>query len=423
MREDFLHYIWKNSDVVNTQYQADTGEVIKVIDEGIPNNDQGPDFLNAKIEIDGTLWAGTIEIHIDSADWYNHRHQDNPGYDNVILHVVDKITKPVKNSQGRAVPTIKLIYPNNLKEKYQLLINSNTPIRCAKELPDIDNFRIQFWISGLTIERIEQKTNLINQYLTCTSNNWNEAFYVGLARYFGMNVNAEPFEMLARSLPLLVISKHQQNIMQLEALLFGQAGLLPQEPKDEYSKKLVDEYKFLCHKYKLQPLDKHLWKFHRLRPMNFPTVRLSQFASLIHKSSHLFSKILESNTVEKLSKLFKCEASDYWQTHYQFGIESKKTKKAMGKGMIESLLINTIIPFIFIFGKKHSNEKLADKAMELLEALPAEKNKIISDWTELGFKCDNASISQSLIQLRKNYCDKRRCINCQIGHLILSKYE
>ncbi|MDA3779803.1 MAG: DUF2851 family protein, partial [Bacteroidales bacterium] len=348
MSEEFLHYIWQYRLFNNDVIKLSDGKIANIIDVGSHNTDAGPDFFNAKIKIGKTVWAGNVEVHIKASDWFKHNHQKNKAYDNVILHVVKENDTIVKNTQDREIPTIEIDFDNNLFLIYSDLVRSKLWIPCQNDLRLLDNFTINHWLSNLTIERLEEKSNKIEEILAKNKNNWEETFYQSIAKSFGLKVNAEPFEMLARSIPLIYLAKHKNSLFQLEALLFGQAGFLyDEELGDEYYESLKKEYYFLKRKFKLKALEKHLWKFLRLRPGNFPTIRIAQFAGLIYQSSALFSKIIEIKDVKELRKILNSKHSEYWERHYVFNKLSVNRKKNLGDLFINSIMINTIIPFLF----------------------------------------------------------------------------
>jgi hypothetical protein len=313
-------------------------------------------------------------------------------------------------------------YDKELQKKYNNLISVSTNIPCKDYLPKIERFEILQWLTKLMIERLEKRTDDILQLLNLTNNHWEEAFYIMLCRNLGFKVNAEPFEMLARSLPLNILAKHKSNLLQLEALLLGQAGFLSEAPVDDYSTQLTIEYGFLKKKYQLMPLEKHIWKFMRLRPANFPTVRIAQLASLINNSSSLFSKIIEAENIRQIEELFNASTSAYWNNHYTLGKTSPISLKKLSKESIDLLIINTIIPFLFVYGRERKISHLQDKAFQLAEAISAEKNSIIAEWKKYGVSASNAFESQALLQLHNNYCTKQRCLHCTIGHLYLTKF-
>jgi len=421
IKEEFLHYIWENKLFEEDSLSDTQGNKIEILETGLHNFDAGPDFFNAKIKIGETIWAGNIEIHINSSSWEKHKHHKDKAYDNVILHLVYKNDKDIFNTKGENVLTCELKFYENYLNKYNKLLKSENKIACYNFISKTDSFTLNSWLTNILIERIEQKTEYLKNILTYTNNNWEETFYISLAKAFGFKVNALPFELLAKSLPSILLAKNKSNIFQLEALLFGQAGMLnSSEHEDEYFLFLKKEYEFLKNKYKLKPIESHLWKFLRIRPVNFPTVRISQFAALIHKSTHLFSKILESNNINLIMQLFDIKANEYWDAHYTFGKSSRKKVKKLGKFAIENIMINTVIPIIFLYGQQKANNEIQDKAINFLENIKPEKNNITKKWEAIGLEVKNAYFSQSLIQLYNEYCIKRKCLNCRIGNKYIS---
>ena len=420
MNEEFLHYIW-SQELFSKNLVADTGESVEVITIGTHNRDSGPDFINARIKIDQTIWAGNIEIHIDSSHWEMHKHHTNAAYDNVILHVVDSFSNPVFSSNGRKIPTVVIQFEQELFAKYKELTEKQQPVPCHHDLNTVNDFLVNLWLDSLIIERLENKTEYIKSIFEHTKNNWEETFYIALARNFGFNTNALPFEMLAKSIPLKILSKYKINLQQLEALLFGQAGFFGVPCDDLYYTELQKEYTYFQKAHQLNPIENHLWKFLRLRPQNFPTIRIAQFASLVNHSQHLFSRTIDANDVKELIGLYQCQAGGYWEEHFNFGNKSNKAEKKLGKSSITGLFINTVIPFLFLYGKHLSNQKLQDKALSLLEQLPAEANHVVKDWSEAGIKAYNAYQSQALLQLTNEYCNKKNCLYCQIGNSIIQK--
>lgn len=418
MQEEFLHYLWKFRLFDNRELKTVEGESVDIIKCGEHNSDSGPDFFNAKIKIGKTLWAGNVEIHIRASDWEAHKHQHDKAYDNVILHVVYQADKELKRKNGETIPTLELKtrIPKHLYQKYLSFKSSSDWTPCGTQIKNIDSFTLNHWLDRLLVERLERKSNPILASLRQNKNNWEETFYQFLARNFGLKVNSEPFELLARALPLSVLAKHKDNLLQLEALLFGTAGLLEKEFNDDYPRQLQKEFKFLKQKFKLKPMDASLWKFMRLHPPNFPTIRIAQFANLIFRSTHLFSKILETKNI---ASFLECESSTYWLTHYRFDKLSPKRKKTLGNEAINNILINTIAPFIFVYGKQKNEETHIDSALELLEKTLPEKNSIISKWEELGVTAKSSYETQALLQLKNEYCTKKRCLECSIGAKLL----
>lgn len=415
MTEQFLQFIWKNKLFEQKTYAAHTGELVQIIHPGEQNFNAGPDFQCAKIRIADNLWAGNCEVHIKSSDWLKHHHQQDGAYDNVVLHVVLKNDTPVVVHSGRQIPTIEIEFDPQLEENYNQLLSADKWVACAPAPALIEHFYLSQWMTSLSIERLQQRHDDIVNHLKQSKFHWENTFYYFLAKGFGFKVNATPFELLAKSLPLEILAKHKNNLKQLEALLFGQSGLLEIQTNDDYSLELYKEYEFLKKKYQLSSIDSHLWKFLRLRPINFPTIRIAQFAALIHKSSALFSKVIEAKTIEELHSLLFSEPSEYWKTHYKFGNPSKALVKHMAEASLELLIVNTIIPFIFVYGKQKKLPDYSEKAINLLEELKPEKNSIIGKWVEMGIEPRNMMESQALLQLKKEYCDSKNCLNCTIG--------
>jgi len=415
--EEFLQYVWENRLFIEENLKTVNGEPIEIINVGKRNTDSGPDFFNARIKIDDTIWVGNIEIHKNSSDWVRHNHQNDKAYNNVILHVAENCDQPIFRSNGEEIPALLFRYPEQLKTNYQKLLDAKTWISCQNQFHKIDPIILQLGFNRLMIERLEDKTSEILSRLQANNNDWNATFYQMLARMFGFKVNSVPFEMLAKSLPIGILAKHKSSLFQLEALLFGNSGLLnDQLLGDDYYINLRNEYSFLYKKYQLKGIENHLWKFMRLRPGNFPTVRISQFAALIHRSHGLFSKITEIENIDELKQLFKVEASEYWNSHYSFNKEtSRNWVKELGPNSINTLIINVVISFLFVYGEKQNKEYLKNRSLEFLEQLPAEGNSIIEKWEQLGVVARSAFESQALLQLKNRYCERKKCLNCQIG--------
>jgi len=421
MKEIFLQFVWKYSLFKNENIIIE-GENIEIINPGTINNNAGPDFFNAKIKFGNTIWVGNIEIDIKTSNWYLHKHDKNEAFNNVILQIVyTKDKNIIYNQKGRIVPSIKININEKILKKYYELEKSTTWIACEKDFNKIDNFKLRMWLSTILVERLQVKSDYILQKLKNNNNDWSETFYQILASSFGFKVNKEPFEWLANSTPQKIIAKQKNNFKQIEALLFGQAGFLNENYEIEYLKELKKEYIFLKQKYQLKPIEKYLWKFLRLRPSNFPYIRISQFANLIFKSTSLFSKIIEIGNIEEIKKLFVIKTSSFWENHYTFEKESVEKEKKLGKQSIDIILINTIIPFLYVYGKATDNQEIKDRAILFLEKIKAENNKIIRNWKKFDIKVENAFYSQALIHLKNEYCNKKRCVNCAIGAEILQK--
>jgi len=423
MQEALLHYIWGNSLFDDIEYTADTGEKIKILKPGSHNHDGGPDFTNAKIFIDETLWAGNVEIHIKSSDWQNHGHHNDAAYDNVIIHIAENIDSTCISNSGRWIPSIQLNYNRQIEYKYNKLVNSLGLIGCSDSLGRLDRSLLTFWLSALAIERLYSKTLIIMNTLSNSGNSWEDAFYIHLARSFGLKINSVPFEMLAKSTPLKILLKHCNNLTRLEALIFGQAGFLDGKPVDSYHSLLQKEYRFLKNKYSLKSIEVYLWKFLRLRPFNFPTIRLAEFSSLIFNSKNLFSVTLDCQNSNQLYEIFRYQVSDYWKNHYTFGNASMEKEKFVGHQTIDSIIINVIIPFMFIYGGQKNNQELKERAIRLLEEIVPENNNIIRKWKAFNIEPRHAADSQALLQLSLEYCAKKKCLDCQIGNLILRKIQ
>lgn len=424
MTEEFLHYIWKFK-LYDLPMKLVSGEQFSIIDTGQHNSDAGPDFFNAKIKIGNTVWAGNVEIHIKSSDWFAHKHQNDKAYDNIILHVVFENDKEIKRKSGETIPVFELkgLIHEGLFNRYATFMNSKAGVPCERQIREVDRFLINNWLDRLLVERLEQKATEVRERLEFNGNNWEQTFYEFLARNFGFKVNSVPFEMLTQSLPLMYLGKHKNNKYQIESLLFGQSGLLSVNCNDTYFIDLKKEYDFLKRKFSLVPIDPHLWRFMRLRPSNFPTIRIAEFADLIFKSSHLFSKILECEKFSDLLPLFNVKPSAYWNNHYTFGKESTKRKKNLGKAAIHLIAINTIIPFVFVYGRIKNEQKFIDRAMKFLDQIPGESNSVIKKWKEMGMGTQTAFNTQALLQLKNNYCTKKRCLDCSIGNALLQRKE
>jgi len=418
MKEDFLHYIWQYS-LYKTPLKLSDNTIIDVLFCGEHNHNAGPDFLNAKIKINNVTWVGNVEIHIKASDWIKHNHQNNKMYNNVVLHVVLQNDIAIKHLNGEIIPTVILDYPKNIYEQYLLLVNSKDWIPCQPFINRVDSFTILQWKESLMVERLYQKSKAIKERFVLNNNNWEETFYQSLAFNFGFKVNSAPFEMLAKSLSLKYLLKHKNQLSLIEAMVFGQSGLLPKNSADEYVLQLIKDYTHLKNKFKLKPIDGYIWKFSQLRPPNFPTIRLAQFSMLIYKSTSLFSKIIESKKLDDVNKLFKVKVSEYWQTHYVFNKESVNKQKWLGDSTFQNIVINTIAPFFMLISKIKDNQKYTERALDWLLKLSPEDNNITRHWEQLGVKIDNAFDSQSLIQLKNLYCNKYKCLNCKIGNQVI----
>lgn len=425
MKEEFLHYLWKYSLYDQDSLVDNDGNGIAVMNPGEYNRDSGPDFFNARVLIAGTEWAGNVEIHIKSSHFNIHGHDSDHAFDNVILHIVADNDKRVFNSGGEELLTVQIRFDPGLYEKYADLINNPCIIACQNEIGNFDRFHLRHWLHSLLIERLKAKADAIMKIFAETGNDWDETFYRTLSRYFGFRVNTGPFEMLATTLPFKIIGRHSDNRFQIEALLFGTAGLLEEglfkdALSDRYYKDLIKEFKILSAKYSLHPIHGWLWKFCRLRPVNFPTVRISQLSALLSTAGGLFSKTLEADNIRQLKDLFDVSASSYWDDHYVFGKKSRSVSKNTGSQAIELFLINAVIPVVFTYGKFHDNRDLCERALAFLEDIGPESNSLTRDWKSAGVEVESAFYTQALLQLTDEYCRKRRCLDCRIGCRIIS---
>jgi hypothetical protein len=420
MTEDFLHYIWRSS----LFYPLSTNGFrhnIEVLSAGEPNRNSGPDFLDARIRIDEMVFAGNVEIHINASDWYRHGHHHNKAYDNVILQLVLNRDAEVRRTTGEIIPTAEIRFDNKLTGVYRQLMQDEQWISCQPYIKQVNAVIIDEWLTSLAIRRLEQKSLILRDALHQNQNSWEAAFYQQLAHNFGFRLNGEIFGLLARSLPYRLILKHRNSIFQIEAMLFGQAGMLTSNKGDCYFEALKREYHFLKRKYNLTPLEKHLWKFLRLRPANFPTIRIAQFSAFLHKTPYMFSTILETGDRKKLESLFKVSASEYWNTHYVFNKESGMNVKNLGRFAIRSIIINTVVPVLYFYGQQRLVNEYSERAKTLLMGLPGENNSVIRKWGALGIEAGNAFISQALLQQKNEFCNYRLCLNCKIGINVINR--
>ena len=423
MRENFLHYIWKHKkfDVLNlktTQHES-----LDLVSVGIHNHNSGPDFFNAKLKIGEQLWAGNVEIHIKSSDWFAHYHEQDEAYDNVILHVVYEHDTDIFRKDNSTIPTLELkqfINPNVLQNYQKLFSNKNKWINCESDFAQTEDFVFNHWLERLYVERLEQKSKTIEDLLNTSKDDWEAVLFQMLTKNFGLKVNGDAFFSLAKATEYSVVRKSQSSLQSLEALFFGQAGLLENDFEDGYFQQLKKEYDFLKQKFQLDNTYVLPLQFFRLRPPNFPTIRLSQLASLYHEQHNLFSKLLESETLEDFYQLFKVSTSEYWKSHYTFQKTSKTSDKVLTTAFINLLLINTIIPIKFCYAKR-KGETINEQLIELMRAINSENNSIVKGFNTLKNISKSALESQALVQLKSNYCNKHQCLKCAIGNSLLNK--
>ena len=398
--------------------QTTTGEPVEVIDAGLPNTNAGPDFFNAKLKIGSTLWVGNIEVHILASDWMRHGHDKDAAYDNVILHVAETVDCEVFRANGVPVPQLQLPCPDPVRQRYDELSHAEIYPPCYSILSSLPKLTVHSWLSALQVERFEQKARVIATRLERCNNHWEDVFFITLARNFGFGLNGDAFEAWASRLPFRAIDKHRDDLFQVEAFFFGQAGLLDEElpDADGYYLKLQKEFRYLQHKFELSvPMTATQWRFLRLRPGNFPHVRLAQLANLYYKERSLFSRIMEADTLEAVRKLLTVTTSPYWEEHFNFRKVSSSREKQVGKNAQNLIIINTVIPFLYAYGLHKADELLCERATGFLESLKAEDNHIIRHWSGAGLPVSTAADSQALLQLQKEYCDKKDCLRCRFG--------
>lgn len=419
--EQLLHYVWKHKIFSLKELKTTTGQQVEVIDTGLANTDAGPGFFNAKLKLDGVLWIGNIEIHERSSDWFKHGHHADAGYNSVILHIASEIDMEISRSNGERIPQIQLICPEAVRTNYKELLETASYPPCYRIIPSLSPFTAHSWMSALQMERFEQKATLLNERLKRCQGNWEDAFFITLARNFGFGLNGDAFETWAHQLPFRAVDKHRNDLFQIEAIFFGQAGILEDSDGDGYYLRLKKEYTYLQHKFGLIPMDASLWRFLRLRPANFPHIRIAQLACLYHRAYGLLSRIMETETLQGVRDILKGGTSEYWLTHYTFGGSSPSRPKTLSNTSLDLLIINTVVTFLYAYGLHKGNRVLCARAGSFLEELKAENNYITRMWEQCGMKTSNAADSQALIQLKKEYCDKKKCLYCRIGYEYLKR--
>ena len=430
MNERLLQFIWQHQHYNRSALMTEQGDSLEIINAGKWNANQGPDFIEARIRIGQTTWVGNIELHVQSSDWYKHNHDQDANYRNIILHVVWKNDEPEKSNLSRFIPILELQsrISKLVLKRYEELMDHVLFVPCEKHIPAINELLWQKWKERLLIERLQRKSVYIRRQLMQSNYHWEETLWWMIARNFGGKLNGESFEIVAKTIPLNILARHKNQLQQIEALLFGQAGLLDIDfskiPSREgqgvgnYPGMLQKEYQFLCKKYKLQQPAVSM-KFLRMRPSGFPTLRLAQLAVLIHQSSHLFSKMKELETVDEARQLLDVCANDYWHYHYRFDEAGSFKEKKVGADMVNNILINTISPMLYTFGFHQGEPAYQQKAIDWLEKMPAENNHLTRQWQSLGVSIHQAYDSQALIELKTRYCENKRCLDCAIGHEIL----
>ncbi len=425
--ERLLHYVWKNRLMPRSGLMTTGGQPVEVLSPGFHNKDAGPDFFCADVVVGGEDWMGNVEIHTLSSDWYRHGHDCDKTYNNVVLHVVEHADRDVYTENGRLIPQLELQIPDYVVNNYEHLQVYDDYPPCyglANSLPAIVSKQ---WIAHLAEERLERKSKEINERLEYCESNWERVLFITVARSLGFGVNNDTFERLARSIPYFGVAKHRDNLFQIEAMLFGQAGLIDETlmnatqlrnmPNDTYYASLKREYSFLANKFSLTPINGCDWKFMRLRPQNFPTLRLAQFASLYHKQKLSLSAMVDANDTKQLFSLFDTEVSPYWQCHYTLcGDETSLSHRELRQASLQSMVINAVVPTLYAYGRYRSSKKLVDKALKILYDLESEDNKYTRIWQRMGMTVTNASESQAVVQLMTQYCLRKDCLRCQLGY-------
>ena len=429
--EKLLHYVWKHRLYDSAGLSTTNGREVEVIDPGLHNTNAGPDFFNAKVKLGGTLWVGNVEIHDRASDWNAHGHNRDAAYNSVVLHVVGNADAQAADSHGRLVPQMVLAVPAYVARNYSELLATDTYPPCYRIIPSLPPMTVTSWLAALQAERLEQKTEAISRRAGMKAGAWEEAYFATLARNFGFGINGDAFEAWAMNVPLGAAAHHRDDPFQVEALFMGQAGLLQDEaisPRhrteaaaDGYLQRLRAEYAYLARKFGLSPIDCKLWRFLRLRPQNFPHIRIAQMATLYHEGRTGLSLLLECRSIDDVRQLLATHVSAYWETHYTFGSESARNPKRLSGQSLNLLAINTAIPMLFAYGRHTMDESLCERAFELLDSLKPETNSIIRTWGECGLKARTAGDSQALLQLKLAYCDRRDCLRCRFGYEYLKR--
>lgn len=423
MHEAFLHYVWQCQYFDKTKLATTAGEGVLVLQPGFYNTDQGPDFSQAKVKIDGIEWVGHVEIHVNSSDWRKHTHQHDAAYDNVVLHVVWKHDSEITRTDGSGIPTLELCNRIDpvLSTSYHKLVNSGLSIPCSKSFSTVADIVKLSMFEKAVAHRLKSKSGFILDLLKDNTGDWEETFYQVLCRNFGFKVNADAFFQLSKVVPYRLLKKQGSSCVQMEALLFGGAGMLEAKSRDEYIAILFREFQLLQKKYSLAETQIHYsrWKFLRLRPANFPTLRIAQLAATLFHQQNIFSKIVELDDIGELRAIFKVPLSNYWHWHYRFGKKSSKEIEGIGETSIDNIVINTVVPMLAAYAIARDEQSLMDKAMRWLEQVPGEKNKITRTWASLDVHVRSAFDSQAMIEQYNNMCQKRNCLNCSVGASLL----
>ena len=420
--EQLLHYTWKHKIFPLHELRTTDGRLLEVLNPGIHNTDAGPDFTGTKIKLNGIEWVGNVEIHQKTSDWFRHHHDTDAAYENIILHVAAEIDQRLFYPNGQEIPQLQLSVPSYVEENYSELSHNDCRPPCRHVIGELSTFLIHNWMTSLTLERFEERTRQIMLRREALDKNWEDTLFVTLARNFGFGINGDAFEQWAQSIPMSAVGKHRDSLFQIEAIFFGQAGLLENDHEDNYYQQLQKEYRYLRQKFTLTPIDPKVWKFLRLRPQNFPYIRIAQLAMLYYEQRLNLSRLLNAQNLDEVSALLLTHVSDYWRTHYTFDTQpTKPVEKTLSPSSIQLVIINSVAPMLFAYGKYKSDHSLCDRAFSLWEQLKPENNTIIRDWASAGISCENAADSQALIQLHRNYCQRRDCLRCKFGYEYLRR--
>ena len=420
--ERLMQYIWQHRLWIQHNLSTVDGRRVRILDPGRLNTDSGPDFFNAKIAIDGHTWAGDVEIHVSASDWHRHGHDGDRAYDSVILHVVDRDDTIIHRSNGELIPQMRMPCQPQFREHYNMLVSrSDIDLPCATELRSLPALHSGAWLDSLAFERLYDKAERIESILRRTNGDWESAAFVTIARSLGFGTNGDPFERLAMSLPLVLIGKHSDSLTSIEALLFGQSGLLD-DPRafGPYADRLRQEYRYLAHKFGLKRPEGMIWKMSRMRPAGFPHRRIATLAAMLFGGFRMLAAILETESLDDAVRLFSPDLSPFWNCHYNFGAEQQGAVSAFSRASVAGLVINSVIPLQMAYGLTHDDNSLCDRAVELLHTLAPEKNSIVTLFERAGIKARDAFMTQALIQLRRNYCEPHKCLYCRIGHRMLA---
>lgn len=416
-----MQYVWQHRLWPHSHLRTVDGLPVQIIDPGRLNTDSGPDFFNAKVSIDGKTWAGDVEIHVRASDWHRHGHDNDPAYDSVILHVVDRDDTAIRRSNGEIIPQMRMACAPDFNRCYhELVARADRDLPCAASIAEMKPVYLTDWLESLTFERIYSKTDRIDNLLQRSGGDWETACYVTIARCLGFGVNGDPFERLALSTPLMFIAKHCDSLPTIEALLFGQSGFLDSAPGDPYVESLRREYTFMAHKFGMRRPQSLGWKMARMRPANFPHRRIATLAALLHEGTRMMSRILSVRNIDDAVAIFSPRLTGYWADRYIFGVPSANTGASLSRSSVAGIVINAVVPLQYAYGTAHDDRAMTDRAIELLESLPAERNVIVDAFSRAGIKISNAFLSQSVIQLRRAYCEPRKCLYCRIGHRMLA---